>query len=92
MEFHRAYLELEELVEELEKMKQLEHIKAADLLVVTIEDHVGEVKNLTNVKVETPENTNLTKEALLKEHGLDQETVDRYSKTVQRGGYVLLQE
>lgn len=92
MEFHRAYLELEELAEELEKMKQVEHIKATELLIVTIQDHVAEVKNLTNVKVETPENTNLTRESLLEEHGLDQETIDRYAKTVQRGGYILLQE
>lgn len=90
MEFQGAFLDLEELAAYVEELKQLDHRKAEEFLIITSEPHVNEVSELTNIQVETPENTHLSRTELLKEKGLEEDVVERYEKTVNRGGYVLL--
>ncbi|GAA0474693.1 hypothetical protein IRB23SM22_21950 [Alkalibacterium sp. s-m-22] len=92
MKFVTAQQSLEAFATEVENLIQSGAYHANALLVVSLEEHVSEVKSMVPIEIESVKEEDFKNSHPLDGHGLDEKEVSLYDDILKRGGYVLFEK
>lgn len=92
MKFVTAQQSLEEFATEVENLIQSGAYHANALLVVSLEEHVSELKSMVPIEIESVKEEDFKNSHPLDGHDLDEKEVSLYDDILRRGGYVLFEK
>lgn len=90
MKFIKAHHDVQDLAVDIEKYIQNKEYNAEDLVVVTLEEHVSDVKSMVSTDIETVNENDFKTEEPLNNYGLAGKDVKLYDSVLRSGGYVVL--